>query len=140
MKLSAWIIAMALAFSAVPQSVHAQPQRRGRIIIRPQVPPDPGPRGRYIDVEYPTPEKRAANLAELLGLTEDQKQKVLAIFSEQDKQTMALWSDQSLTADARSKKIDEVRAATMKKVRELLTDAQKAKYDAVGAEEKPAGK
>ena len=115
----------------------ASPQRRGRIIIRPQTPPGHGDRGRYVDVDYPTPEKRAANLAELLNLTDDQKQKVQVIFIEQDKQTLALWSDNSFSAEARTKKIDDAREAAMKKVRDLLTDEQKKKYDAVGAEEKP---
>lgn len=118
----------------------AAPQRRGRIIIRPQTPNAPGPRGRYIDVDYPTPEQRAANLAELLSLTDDQKQKVQAIFVEQDKQALALWSDQSLTADVRTKKIDELREAAMKRVRDLLTEEQKKKYDALSTEEKPAEK
>src|SRR5690349_16406277 len=105
--------AIALVTMAAVNPVLAAPQRRGRIIIRPQTPNPPGPRGRYIDVDYPTPEKRVANLSELLDLTDDQKQKALAIFGEQDKQTLALWSDDALAADARTKKIDEVRGAAM---------------------------
>ncbi len=106
--------------------------------MRPQTPPGHGQTGRYIDVDYPSPEKRAANLAELLNLTEEQKQKVEAIFLEQDKQTMALWSDESLAADARTKKISQARDAAVKKVRDLLTGEQQKKYDALGPAEKPA--
>jgi hypothetical protein len=140
MKCIVAIVATALAATAAANPALAAPQRRGRIIIRPQTPNPPGPRGRYIDVDYPTPQKRVANLSELLDLTEDQKQKALGIFVEQDKQTLALWSDESLTADARTKKIEEVRAAAMKKFRDLLTDEQKKKYDALGTDEKPADK
>jgi Spy/CpxP family protein refolding chaperone len=129
------IVATVVVAMASTNPAQAGPQRRGRIIIRPQIPPAPGQRGRYIDVDYPTPEKRAANLAELLSLTDDQKQKVQAIFADQDKQTLALWSDESLAADARMKKIAEVRDAAMKKARDLLTGEQKKKYDAIGADE-----
>jgi hypothetical protein len=129
------IVAAVVIAMASTNPAQAGPQRRGRIIIRPQIPPAPGQRGRYIDVDYPTPEERAANLAELLNLSGDQKQKVQAIFAEQDKQTLALWSDESLAADARTKKIAEVRDAAMKKVRGLLTGEQKKKYDAIGTDE-----
>jgi hypothetical protein len=113
------IVAAVVVAMASANPAHAGPQRRGR----------------YIDVDYPTPEKRAANLAELLSLSDDQKQKVQAIFADQDKQTLALWSDESLAADARTKKIAEVRDAAMKKVRDLLTGEQKKKYDAIGTDE-----
>ena len=140
MKRVVVIVAMAVAAMAASNPAMAQPQRRGRIIIRPQTPNPPGPRGRYIDVDYPTPEKRVSNLSELLDLTDDQKQKALALFIEQDKQTLALWSDDSLAADARMKKIDELRAAAMKKFRDLLTDEQKKKHDALATEDKPSDK
>jgi hypothetical protein len=139
MKRIVTIVAIALAAVASVNPVQAAPQRRGRIIIRPQTPNPPGPRGRYIDVDYPTPEKRVANLSELLDLSDDQKQKALAIFADHDKQTLALWSDSSLTPEARTKKTEEVRAAAMNKFRDLLTDEQKKKYDALGTE-KPADK
>jgi hypothetical protein len=136
MKYALAIVAILVVAMAGTAPLYAQ--RRGRIIIRPQTPNPPGPRGRYIDVDYPSPEKRAANLAELLDLTDDQKQKVVAIFVDQDKQTLALWSDDSLAADARTKKIAQVRDAATKRVRELLTDEQQKKYDALGKEEKPS--
>jgi Spy/CpxP family protein refolding chaperone len=136
-RMLAIVAAMVLAMASIGA---AAPQRRGRIIIRPQTPNPPGPRGRYIDVDYPGPEKRVANLSELLDLTDDQKQKALALFVEQDKETLSLWSDDALAADVRTSKIDAVRNTTMKKFRELLTDEQKKKYDALGGEEKPAQK
>ena len=135
-----FVVGAVIVAMAIPNPAQAAPQRRGRIIIRPQTPNPPGPRGRYIDVDFPTPEKRAANLAELLGLNDDQKQKVQAIFVEQDKQAMALWGDESLTADARNKKIADVRSEAVKKIRDLLSEEQKKKYDAIGTEEKPASK
>ena len=130
------LIAAAIALgAAVPGNT--QPQRRGRIIIRPQIPPEHGPRGRYTDVDYPTPEKRTANLSELLAFSEEQKTKVQAIFVEQDKQTTAVWSDDSLTTEARTRKIDDLRDAAMKQVRALLTDDQKRKYDDIAADPQP---
>lgn len=132
--------AILLAAFLVPTRSHAQ-YRPPRIIIRPQPPPPPGPAGRrYVEMDYPTPEKRAANLTELLDLTEDQKQKVTAIFVEQDKQSSAVWADDSLATDARNKKLAGIRAGAARKVRDLLTDEQKKKYDALGAVEKPPEK
>jgi hypothetical protein len=135
-----WQIAMvaaALVTMGIAGPAQAAPQRRGRIIIRPQVPPVTGPGRHYVDVDYPTPEQRAANLAELLNLTDDQKQKVQSIFVEQDKETLALWSDESLSDATRTKKIAEIREAATKKIRDLLTDEQKRKYAALSTEEKP---
>jgi hypothetical protein len=115
-------------------------QRRPRIIIRPQTPNPPGPRGRYVDVDYPSPEKRANNLAELLGLGDEQKQKVQAIFVEQDKQAMAIWADKKMAGDVRDKKIAETRDTASKQVRDLLTDEQRKNYDALVPPEKPVEK
>jgi Spy/CpxP family protein refolding chaperone len=125
-----------LTFVTVASAIPALAQRKYRLEMKPQRPPGTNFGRHYEDVDYPTPEKRAANLAELLNLTDDQKQKVQAIFVEQDKQGLALWSDQSLTDEARTKKIAEIRDAASKKVRDLLTDEQRKKYDALGVEPK----
>ncbi len=108
-------------------------QRPYRLEMKPQRPPGRNFGRHYEDVVYPTPEKRAANLAELLALTDDQKQKVQAIFADQDKQSFALWADESSSEAVRLRKIAELRDATTKKVRDLLTDEQKKKYVALAA-------
>ncbi len=127
-----------LAFVMVASALPCLAQRKYRLEMKPQRPPGANFGRHYEDVDYPTPEKRAANLAELLNLTDDQKQKAQAIFLAQDKQSFALWADESLTESARGKKITELREATAKQVRDLLTDEQKKKYDELGASAKPA--
>ena len=134
------VVAITIAAMLVTNAAGAEPQRRPRIIIRPQTPNPPGPRGRYVDVDYPSPEKRAANLAELLGLSDEQKNRVQSIFVEQDKQAMAIWSDEKMAADVRDKKLAEARDAALKQVRELLTDEQKKKYDTIAPADRPAEK
>jgi len=125
---------------SLPNRCEAQ-YRPPRIIIRPQPPPPPGPAGkRYVEMEYPSPDKRAANLAELLGLTDEQRAKVKDIFAEQEKQSAELWSDDSLSIDARSKKLAEVRVGAVKRVREVLTDDQRKQYDALDPSRKPQDK
>ncbi len=131
-------LALAAVASAVPMPAAAQ--RKYRLEMRPQPPPGNAFGRHYEDVDYPTPEKRAANLSELLNLTDDQKQKVQAIFVDQDKQGLALWSDESLTDEARAKRRVQIRDEATKKVRDLLTDEQRKKYDALSAEPKPADK
>lgn len=130
------IVAIFLAVLPFPTRSFAQ-YRPPRIIIRPQPPPPPSPEGkRYVEMDYPTPEKRADNLSELLHLTDPQRDKVRAIFVEQEKESLALWSDDSLNSEARNKKLAGVREVAVKKVRELLTDGQKKKYDELGASAK----
>jgi len=140
MKRILTIVVITITAMVCTNPAAAEPQRRPRIIIRPQTPNPPGPRGRYVDVDYPSPEKRAANLAEVLGLNEDQKNKVQAIFVEQDKQAFAIWSNEKMSADVRDKKLAEAREAASKQVRGLLTDEQKKKYDALAPPEKPSEK
>ncbi len=91
-------------------------------------------------MDYPTPEKRAANLAELLDLTDDQRDKVKEIFVDQDKQTSAVWNDTELSVEARNKKLADVRSDAVHKVRDVLNDEQRKKYDALDPAGKPQDK
>ena len=126
----ALVVRMLLLFT-VTSALPIFAQRPYRLEMKPQRPPGRDFGRHYEDVGYPTPEKRAANLGELLTLTDEQKPKVQAIFVEQDKQSFALWADESLTDAARIRKIAELRDATTRKIRDLLTDEQKKKYDAL---------
>lgn len=96
-------------------------------------PPNPPVRhgGGWRNVDYPSPEKRAENLAQLLGLSNEQRQQVVALFIDQEKQSNEILEDSSLTQKQRTTKIDDLRDATVKQVRALLTDEQKKKYDAI---------
>ena len=118
------LVTLASAFPAFAQ-------REYRLEMKPQRPPGSNYGRHYQDVDYPTPEKRTANLNELLNFTNDQKQKVLVILTAQDQQASAIWSDESLSDAARAKKVADLRAVTTAKVRDLLTDEQKSKYDAL---------
>ena len=134
------LVIAVFAFLVMASAPSALAQRKYRLEMKPQRPPGTDFGRHYEDVDYPTPEKRAANLTELLNLTDDQKQKVQAIFVDQDKQGIALWADDSLTVEARTKKLAELRSAVTKRIRELLTDEQKKKYDALATGDKPPDK
>lgn len=134
------VVAVFLAAVSITTRAEAQ-YRPPRIIIRPQPAPPPSPAGkRYVAMDYPSPEKRAANLAAMLDLADEQRDKVKDIFVEQEKQSSALWEDQTLEPHDRLKKLDDLRAGAVKKVREVLTDEQRKKYDAFDPSVKPAEK
>lgn len=118
---------MAVAWAA-PLTCGAQQVR-----LIPIHPPNPPVRhgGGWRNVNYPGPEKRAENLAKLLALSDEQKEKVQALFIDQDKQSDDIWQDTSLPPAQRTQKLDDLRDATVKKVREILTEEQRKKYDAI---------
>jgi Spy/CpxP family protein refolding chaperone len=71
-------------------------------------------------------------LTEKLNLTPDQVTQVKAIDADTWKQAKALQDDTSVT-DKRAKMM-EIHKASQDKIRALLTDDQKTKYDALQAE------
>jgi len=73
-------------------------------------------------------------LTKKLNLTPDQVTQVKAIEDDTRKQIMALREDTSVAgADKRAKMMD-IHKASQDKIRALLTDDQKTKYDALQAE------
>ena len=73
-------------------------------------------------------------LTKKLNLTPDQVTQVKAIDDDARKQFMALRDDTSISgADKRAKMMD-IHKASQDKIRALLTDDQKTKYDALQAE------
>ena len=84
--------------------------------------PPPGEGGQRRGGMMGTPEQRAARLAERLNLTDDQKAKVQKIYedSQKDMQNM-----QGASREDRMAKMQEVNG----KVREVLNDEQKKKFD-----------
>lgn len=73
-------------------------------------------------------------LTKKLSLTPDQVTQVKAIEDDSRKQMMALREDTSIAgADKRAKMMD-IHKAAQDKIRALLTDDQKTKYDALQAE------
>ncbi len=88
----------------------------------------------------------ANDLAEKLGLDADQKEKVAKILAEEGQKSLEGLGDLDLSDPAKlsekaaelTKRRDEVRKARAEKIRALLTDTQKAKYDQVQKEEESA--
>jgi periplasmic protein CpxP/Spy len=71
-----------------------------------------------------------------LNLTPDQVTQVKAIDDSTRQQMMALRSDPSLTPDEKKPKMTAIHQASQDKIRALLNDEQKTKYDAMQAEMK----
>ena len=68
-------------------------------------------------------------LSDQLNLNADQQSKVRSILMDQHDQAMALIQDNSMARDAKLEKIHSLRASTISKVREVLKDDQKTKFD-----------
>jgi len=73
-------------------------------------------------------------LTKRLDLTGDQQTQVKAIQEDAGKQMMALRNDTSLSQDDRRSKMMDIRKSSQDKIRAILTDDQKTKYDALLAE------
>ena len=89
-----------------------------------------GPRGRGMEA------RQLEMLTQKLNLTADQQTQVKAIDEDARKQMMALRNDTSLSQDDRHAKMMNIRKSTQDKIRAILTDEQKTKYDAMQAEMK----
>jgi uncharacterized protein HemX len=77
-----------------------------------------------------TPEQQAAQLKDSLGLDTTQVAKIAVIFKEQqDKMTELRNANQGGDMQAMRDAMTEMRKKTDDKIKTVLTDAQKAKYD-----------
>ena len=107
------------ALPAIAQDPAAPPPPQG------QAGPEHGGQGRGNQVEF---------LTKKLNLTPDQVTQVKAIDADTMKQMMALRSDTSLTPDEKKPKMMAIHQASQDKIRTLLTDDQKTKFDALQTE------
>ena len=89
-----------------------------------------GPRGRGMEG------RQLEMLTQKLNLTADQQTKVKAIDEDTGKQMMAVRNDASLSQDDKRAKMMDIRKGSQDKIRGILTDDQKTKYDAMQAEMK----
>lgn len=80
------------------------------------------------------PERRADRLQKALGLSADQTTQLKTIFTEGQGKMEALRNDTSVPQDERRSKMMELRKDEEAKVHAVLTDDQKAKYDAMRQE------
>jgi protein CpxP len=86
-----------------------------------------------------TPDQQVERLNAALTLTADQQTAIKAILEQSMKDNMALRDDTSLSQDDRMAKMRVIRDAQTAKIKALLNDDQKAKYDAMMAAQRQRG-
>lgn len=77
----------------------------------------------------PSIDERVAHMTKALGLSEDQQTKVKSILTNQHEQMTSLKQDTSTAPQDRRAKFQEIHQSTQQKIRDVLTDDQKAKFD-----------
>ena len=85
------------------------------------------------------PQAQLDRMTKALDLTADQQTSVKAILDQSMKDNMALRQDTSLSDDDRRAKMMAAREAQSAKIKAVLTDDQKAKYDAMMAQQRQRG-
>jgi Spy/CpxP family protein refolding chaperone len=78
----------------------------------------------------PSVDDQVAAMTDELNLTADQQAKIKPVLQDQHDQMQGLMRDTSLSPDDRRAKARSVHQTTVAKVREVLNDDQKKKYDA----------
>ena len=78
----------------------------------------------------PSVDDQVAAMTDQLNLTADQQAKIKPLLQDQHDQMQTLMKDTSLSPDDRRAKARSVHQSTVAKVREILNDDQKKKYDA----------
>jgi Spy/CpxP family protein refolding chaperone len=119
MKLTQLILMTCLCLMAVAfaQQQPAQPQGEGQ-------------RGQHTH-GMPSVDDQVKMLSQRLNLTDDQQAKIKPILEDQHTQMQALMQDSSLSPDARRDKAMSLHDQTHAKIRDVLTDDQKKKFDAM---------
>jgi protein CpxP len=95
-----------------------------------QGPPPGGQGGRM------NPERQLEMMTKALNLTPDQVAQVKTIQADNRKETMALREDTATPQDQKREKMMAMRAASEAKIRAVLNDDQKPKYDAMLAQQR----
>jgi len=96
--------------------------------------PGGGPGGPGGHRHMPSVDEQTNQLARDLSLTDDQKTQVKAILQDQRDQMKKLMEDSSGSREGNWSKMREIREKSSAKIRDLLTDEQKTKYDKLEAE------
>jgi Spy/CpxP family protein refolding chaperone len=84
----------------------------------------------------PSLDERVQHMTKMLNLSDDQQTKVKSILQDEHKQMAPLRQDTSLAPEDRHAKFQQIHGATAQKIREVLNDEQKAKFDQMQAEHK----
>jgi periplasmic protein CpxP/Spy len=77
----------------------------------------------------PSVDERVQQMTKALNLSDDQQTKVKAILTDQRDQMMSLKQDTSAAPTDRRAKFHEIHQNTQQKIRDVLTDDQKTKFD-----------
>ena len=91
--------------------------------------PAAGPRHRHI----PDVDQQLARLSKKLKLSDEQKPQVKAILQDQHDQMQQLWQNSSGSRQENVQKMHEIHDSASSKIRAVLTDDQKTKYDKLEA-------
>ena len=94
-----------------------------------QNPPPPGGEGQGQGRRMPSIEDQLKNLTEKLTLTDDQQAKVKTILEDTRSQMTKIMQDQDMSREDKMAKGRSIREAGNTKIREVLTDEQKKKFD-----------
>ena len=84
----------------------------------------------------PSVDEHVQHMTQALNLSADQQTKVKAIFEDQQKQMESLKQDTSLSQQDRRAKFQQIHEATHQKIRDVLNEDQKAKFDQMKAQHK----
>jgi protein CpxP len=91
--------------------------------------PPAGQAGQGEHRQMPTIDEQVKRLADRLSLTDDQQAKAKSILEDQRTQAQALMKDDSLSQDDKRQKFMSLRQATISKIKDMLNDDQKKKFD-----------
>ena len=81
-------------------------------------------------------DERVQHLTQKLNLTSDQQAKVKSILEDQHNQMASLKQDTSMSEQDRHAKFQQIHQDTQQKIRGVLNDDQKAKFDQMEAQHK----
>lgn len=84
----------------------------------------------------PSVDERVQHLTKALNLTADQQAKVKSILEDQKNQMASLKQDTSMSQQDRRAKFQQIHEASTQKIRDVLNDDQKAKFDQMQAQHK----
>jgi Spy/CpxP family protein refolding chaperone len=86
--------------------------------------------------KLPTPEEVVEKLDSKLSLTDDQKAKITPIISDRQQQMRAVATDGSMRRFQKARKMKSIYQDSDKKIKAVLTDDQKKKYEEIEQEMK----
>lgn len=92
----------------------------------------PGPDSRRM-----SPERQLQHLTQLLNLSQDQQDKIRPILEERQRKMRAVFEDDSLAPADRRSQMMKIRDEETEKVKAVLTDEQKQKYEAMRQRMRP---